>query len=473
MYSDLYIKRPRFGRTKRIMLLVFALACVTGIGIYFMLYTPRTRASESDLISHEVVNINRNQFGVFWKTGSPSAGSIVYGDSPSTLSRVVYDERDPAGQGKPFQSHLVLVSDLEPGKTYYYALVSGSTWIMNDDGNPFAVTLPKNAPLGAFPQPAYGKVTIESGIPVDTGIIVLRKGDAYPLAVRTRRTGEWLMPLQNIYSSKTNEPTGVGKEEIITLEIVDATLRTSRIKAKANMLSPLPETIIIGKDYSFIDEGAVLSAFSGESKRSTGETDILFPKEGAIIPSGRPLIRGIAVPGMRVTVMISSDPEIRLETRADEDGKWHVSLAKPLPPGEYFLKMNTLRADEEPVERVRTFTITKSGEQVLGDATGSASPAPASPSPSPEPTKEPASKPSPLPTDLPEIEPSPSLPVSTPVPATPSAELLVPISEVSPSPALMGPTGTPIPPVPGGNSTTFTLISLGLFIVGAGALLLL
>ncbi len=111
----------------------------------------------------------------------------------------------------------------------------------------------------------------------------------------TKSTGEWLIPLNYKKLSSSSK---------IKIEIISESNQISTIITNIDKISPLPKTVIIGKNYDFIQEDKVLSATSEIS--TTGEkkdVEIIYPKEDAVIPGRIPLIKGLAPPNSTVILL--------------------------------------------------------------------------------------------------------------------------------------------------------------------------
>jgi hypothetical protein len=289
--------------------------------------------------------------------------------------------------------------------------------------------------------------------------------------------------------------------------------------------NPFPQTIVLGNEYDFTSEQSVIpdqmEALSEDSEGATPEGDLEsetplenaddqpteelfsptpepqvqgaatqqvltdlafeFPLPNAQIPSGRPLIKGTGVPETRVRIVLDSDPPYRISSLVNAEGEWMAEIPRPLPAGTYTLTLTGVTRAQTQATLYRSFTIAKSGENVLGEATESGELSPTEPEPEPSPL-EPAA------TDIPTSVPSPteeiiSPPTSTPLPLptqesdpaefdlTSAPTKQQPGSALSPSPTPQAvaylPTATPIPPVSGGNGLLVSFTALGLLIAGA------
>lgn len=474
MYSDLYFQKRRSPVTAVIGVVAFV--AFVGFGAFMFTYQPtQTRASKATLVQQEIVNLSYNQAGIYWQSEEKQTGWVVYGESPEELRYTASDERDSDDEKTPRQLHFIMLKGLKPDTTYYYQIVSGNE-VVDNNGEPFQFTTVKQFSAVGATKPAYGKVVLKTGEPAEGALVFVRKGESYPLVSLTKSTGEWLIPLQFVIEKESKTAIALNQNDELAVYITNDDLMNSGIQILVKQTNPFPQSIVLGEDYTFLldDSEEVLSATTSRNTEvSVAETiDVLFPRDQAVIPGSKPLIKGTAVPGSIVDISLTTEEgtAITMRTVADNRGGWLANLIRPLTPGTYFLSMATVDAQQQTITVSRTFTIAKSGEQVLGDATG---PGALSPTVIPQATLEPSPTVAEIPTSAPTVEPtigvSPTLePTRDPAELTPSVT-----PDTTPTGIPNGPTATPIPPISGGNGLLFTFTALGLLIVGAGAIIML
>lgn len=355
-----------------------------------------SRAAKSSFRQLLIVNPSYNQFGVFWQTEEKEMGWLIYGEKENKLDKIVFDERDTSDRKNPYRNHYVLVKNLEQNKTYFFKIVSNKQLISDLNNQPFSFTTPGNISALSNIRPAYGRVVDVNGLPLSSGMVILSFDNSYPLLATLKLSGEWLIPLNNILNKTTGRIKNLAGAEIGLVEIYSEEGVKSSIKIIPANLSPLPQTVVIGTDYSFVNQENVLAAT--DTKKDKKEIiSIIYPKEEGIIPGEDPLIKGTAIPNREVMVIIESKESFSTRVITDQDGIWIVKLKEKLSPGEHRLTIITRDQKGKEVKLSRRFTIAKSGEQVLGEAT-----------PEPTLTKQPTPTSTPRPTDYP--------PTSTPVP---------------------------------------------------------
>lgn len=82
------------------------------------------------------IEVSSAGFSVTWETETPIIGWIEYGVAPAGLFSTAFDIQGTVHKGV---QHRVLISDLDPGTTYYFVIGSGN-WVFDDDSQPYSVT---------------------------------------------------------------------------------------------------------------------------------------------------------------------------------------------------------------------------------------------------------------------------------------------------------------------------------------------
>lgn len=298
-------------------------------------------------------------------------------------------------------------------------------------------------------SPAYGKVKIPSGKPYANGLLIYEIDGYYPLAVFTKETGEWLLPLTGIIEKKSNSIQPLVDTTPVSLKLFaypDGNVRTTVIQTR-----PLRQAIIAGISLYLAQgpqEGSVLGENSHvSSSQMKGQPRIIYPKENALIPGNAPLIRGTAVVLKEVLVLIQGPTkQYSYRTNADERGDWLVKYPLALEAGRYTIAATTVDTNGFPLTLRRVFSIIKSGEQVLGEATGSPTLIPTAPI-VPTYAISPTIMPTSMPTAMPTI-------VAYPTNVIPTRFI---------------PTATP--PVSGGVISGYLFVALFFIVVGTGLVL--
>lgn len=446
-YSDIYF-RPK--QSKSLFIIASIVLVVFGIFMYFSRASSiPLRAIGKALKRHEIVNVSPRQVGVFWVSDVKEAGWVLFGTSKDNLSLVAIDERDIGEKKNLFSLHYVLLKGLDEDKTYYYKIVSGNNVIVSPSNQPFSFKTPRTTTITSSIKPAYGKITLANGDPAQNAFIFYRYNNAFPFLSLTKLTGEWLIPLQFAIHKDTHEAIPIKESEKIKIEVISEDEATANIEALVSKTNPLPQTIIIGKNYKFLQEDDVLNASTKRVlENKEYPVSIIFPKENAFIPGSKPLLKGQGVPGKAIKIQINSQPGYISRITIDGKGDWKVEVPVSLLAGNYTMTITTEDSSGQSVTLTRKFTIAKSGEQVLGVASPSAAITPSiSTSPALSPTA------------------SPSATLESPTPT-----IILPLFTATPISSATATIVTPLPTA-GFNSSPVVFGSMGLIIVGVGLML--
>lgn len=384
-YSDLFIKKEeRIPTTLVIFFLIFFIAIVS---YFFTAIRIPTRASLDYPRQIKIANIGKNKATIFWESGKKETGYILLGEDQSSINKFYIDDQDTLKSKEPRYFHFVTLNNLKEENNYYFKIVSGDKIFLNLDKQPFSFkTLKKNSIIFSS-KPLYGRVIDQNNTGVDNGVLIFYSKEFSYFITKTKTTGEWLIVLQR-------EGKSFSDNETINIEVYHDTGKKSFIRAQLKDLSPLKEPIVLGKNYNFLnDENNVLSV-SNEIKKSSNnlQLEIIYPQENAVIAGTKPLIKGIALPLKYIDIVLQSNAIYSFRTQADEKGNWLLNIKNSLPFGDYQLEVTSEDSNNKKITIKRKFTLAKSGETVLGEATRSATLTPTEIS---QPTASPTSIPSP------------------------------------------------------------------------------
>lgn len=439
-YTDLYLHN---NRRVPVLLSVFIVSGLLMLLFILFRFKPMpSKADKRSITNLTIVNVAPTQTGIFWQTDAKETGWVMYGDNSNKMDKVAVDEKDVGDTKNQYRNHYVILKNLSENTTYYYKVVVNNKLVSDAGDKAFTIKTPFHLSADTNSSPAYGKIIQQNGTPVENVAVFLKINNAYPLFTFTKISGEWLIPLQYIVDTATNQERKLSADEKVTLELYSESGEKSTITADVSNINPVPQTTVLGTDYTFSQKNDVLAAYV--SRAPTQSTvDIIFPQEGAVIATGKPLIKGMALPSKKVSVTLNptqSSLNYAYDVVADKQGEWKVSLNSSLPVGGYVLTIKTENENGVMISKKRNFTISKVGQQVLGESTS------ATPSATLTPTTPPT-----LPSPTTYVNPSPTS--ST----YPSVTPLV--------------TATPTVPVTGSNFVPLAGVSLGLVVVGLGVLL--
>ncbi|KXK12040.1 MAG: hypothetical protein UZ22_OP11002000157 [Microgenomates bacterium OLB23] len=382
----------------------------------------------------EVANIRDNTVTIFWHTEKPTEGYVMYGSTRDALAQKSFDRRDVEAQQAPRRNHVVTLTNLTSSTDYYYNIYIDGNPIGQTHDIPFQFKTARYLKTPLNLDPIVGKIIEEGGKVSSEAIVLIYIGSAHPLLAQAKEDGSFALSPCCIFNSATFEPVFPQKEDKVVIEILDERGLEKKLTTTLGDIDSATSVIALNKLNSSARPailGESNSAFlqMAEDVQKLAEIDILFPRENALIPGTRPLIKGVGIP--QNTVRVALKPSGRIfETQIAENKVWQFQPTFDLQPGEHTLELTTQDATGKPIAMERSFRIEKSGQSVLGEATPSA-------------------------TLTPE--------------ASPTAELITAV----PSPTQFIPTAVPSLPQTGGSILPFAMLSVALVIIGAGMIFLL
>jgi hypothetical protein len=210
----------------------------------------------------------------------------------------------------------------------------------------------------------YGKLVGIDGKGISGGLVVLQSvPNVYGRAAMTitKNSGEWLIPI----------PWSIGDEDALMISFLTEEGGVSHVQSTLLKSAPLPQSIVLGTDYSFVNDSSahVLPASTVRGNEPEYVVTMQYPLQGAQIPVGRPLVKGKGIPGTDVNVSFSSVPPVNVHVTVQKDGIWVAPDAVILSPGVYTVTAQLM--DNQGIMRSlsRDFRVSKDGESVLGEST--------------------------------------------------------------------------------------------------------
>jgi len=372
IYSRYYLNQQQDSvKVPTPILVVVLVLMIFILSRFFQTNSLPSRAVKKAVRQIKIVNLLSNQVSVYWQTDVKEKGWLILGEKEGDLNQTFSDDRDTGEKKGQYLNHYVLMKDLQPGKKYYFKIVSQDQIVSQTDEKPFSFQTPTTVSQTTGLKPAYGKIINSNGLPLINAAVVLTFKNSYSLFAITKLTGEWLIPLNGVVDIQSGKIRPIEKSESGLIEIISEDGLKTNVETSADNLGPLPQTLIIGNDYKFGQKDNVLSA---TSQSKTGQIEILFPKENSVIPAQSPLIKGLAIPNSEVFITINSPVIYSFRAVTDKEGLWKLSLNEKLPAGSHTITLTTKEANGQNIKIIRKFIIAKSGEQVLGSATAEASP---------------------------------------------------------------------------------------------------
>lgn len=366
------------------LLLVVIIVGVVAVGSETYVKTTTAASGSIQPVNVNIANLNDTTFSVTWTTSSPAAGAISV-TSP-TGSRVLFDDQDTKVQNK-YMTHSVTFRGTTADTSYTFTILSNGKKTLNN-GKPYTVrTAPILTTASGNLEPAYGTILTADKTPVKGALIRLTIDGSQMLSTTTKPSGTWLIPLNLIRTEDLSGFLPVTERMNITIAVEGNGLTTTAVTDTLND-SPVPD-MMLGKTYDFRKAnakapGAPLALNPTPASPKTGAVlgtanakpanivALTIPAQGAALPTTLPLVQGTGIPGKTVSIVLGINTPIGGSATVGSDGLWSFSPAKPLSPGAQSVTITTKDVNNKAVAITHLFTVLKSGTQVLGDATPSA-----------------------------------------------------------------------------------------------------
>ena len=354
--------------------LILLLIVVGGFIIGFEQFTATVSVASGSVAPQQILisNISDTSFTISWFTQKDVTAFVRVQSESSNLT--FYDDRDSGDMPKKYNTHSVTVKNLHPGTSYTAEMFT------NGKSSEEKRTVTTSSRLGNNSDsldPAYGSIIDETNAPVVDALVYLTLDGSQTLSTVTRPTGSWLIPLSLIRSLDGSSYLETQERFTEELRVISAGGVTSATTDTLND-SPVP-AMALGKTYDFRKlqaKAKAKTAVLGEQVAATATTwtiSLNQPADGANLSTNVPAVVGNGVPGKIVVITLGiKNPTIN-SVMVGADGIWRFTPTKSLNPGKYIVTMTSTDTLSKPVAITHTFSIFKSGTQVLGDATPSAS----------------------------------------------------------------------------------------------------
>lgn len=391
----------------------------------------KVQTNKNAVFQKELANITSNGATIYWRTDAATVGLADYSQNGATGSKTAYDDRDLVGQPLPRSNHYITLRDLRQATTYFVTLIS--TDGREKKQSTFSFITAQNTGLSSNRPPLYGKVVDGRGLPVENVVVIANIKKTIPVATISKGDGTFLLSYCCFLRNETLEQFNPKDDDVVSIDLIGEKGLRSTVVTIVSQSSPLAKTIVLGENEKLVmqsqpvPEGQAVLGVSQENQQQFNPIDIFYPAPDAVIPGVKPIFKGRALKGAKVTLIIESNKRV-VDIIAGENGLWQYTPSFNLEAGSHQVTMETLDDHGRKVQEKRTFTISKSGEAVLGEATPSA-----------------ILTPTIIPTEIP-----------------------LPTVITTTEPVI---TLTPTPPVTGMSFVSFSLFSLAFILLGGGLLL--
>lgn len=350
--------------------IVLFLSLIAGFAFVFerVVRLPTRASGAYTPTSVEISNVTDATFTLSWTTNTAVTGALRVTDEKKK-SWVVYDERDVSGKLGVYTTHHVTVRNGTPHTRYTVKILSSGKTILNN-GRPYEVRTGPALSGSTNLEPAYGLVSTETGSPAAGSIVYLTLPASQKLSALVTESGSWIIPLNLLRTDDLTAFVSDNDRLTETILVRSGDKETSAITDTLND-NPVPD-MTIGKTYDFRKVQAQIP----KAPEVLGATTISLvkPQEGATLTTNLPLIQGTGIPGNVVSITMGITSPVGGTTTVASDGIWRYTPELPLSPGKQIVTITTNDQQNKPMAMSRTFEILKSGTQVLGTATPSATP---------------------------------------------------------------------------------------------------
>ena len=366
------------------------------------LFSQATSSNEPEAVTF--TNVTDTAFVVSWTTQNPTRGSIKYQEHG--LLRIpipAFDVRDTPPQLTSRYTHFVKVENpLKPNTTYDIVIISGATEYQKTG---FSVkTGDMLSPPAHRLDPAFGIVIDAHNQPVPDALVIASFEGSQMVSTVTNQDGSWTIPLGSLQNKQNSRYFIPGNSDQERLFFVGHDGQ-STVVTTINNDAPVPP-VKLGENYDFTKNARRrFNPVIGQSNLSISNAtfNVLLPLDGASIPSGKPAFKGFGLPQKQVIITINGGLKpVAGKTTISPNGTWTWTPEVPLLSGKYTATVTSFTENNKPLTTSLSFSVFKSGTQVLGVATASASISPSPRTASPSPSPKVGSKPSPS------LKPSPS-----------------------------------------------------------------
>jgi hypothetical protein len=218
----------------------------------------------------QITNISDSAFTVVYNTDDKVTGTILYGENPEKLDKVILDERDQLSQEiNDYKTHSITANNLTPNTEYFFVIKSGDKTIKSNEE---AFTVKTGSSINGLPSnqvTVTGKVINPNASSVSDGLVIVTIDGAQKISGIIKNDGNYTVPLNNIRTLDLSNYFNLDEGSMLNINAISEGL-TSKATASINQLSPVP-IITLSNNYDFS---------SPESKISNNfkERDVTFPE---------------------------------------------------------------------------------------------------------------------------------------------------------------------------------------------------
>ncbi len=329
----------------------------------------------------QVTNVSDTSFTVLWITEKPTRG-VIQVTPPDGQALTFYDDHAVQSQNQEFTTHSVTVRGMQ-------ALTQYTITFLNTPDKTLTITTGPTLSLNSNQLgPLHGSVKNSDGTPAVGSLVYLALEGSQILSTTVKDSGSFLIPLNLLRTEDTTAYLPVKEEPLpVTLTIISPTGEKTIATTNTDNDSPVPD-ITLGQPNDFTQSSVKPTPVLAEKQSSfqsvlgtinttavaSSSVTLATPIQGGIVRSEYPFITGKGIPDEIVTIIIGSKSPTVDTVRVKKDGTWQFTPKKGIPAGNQSVTISSFDENKNPISITHLFQIMKSGTQVLGDATPSASP---------------------------------------------------------------------------------------------------
>lgn len=389
-----------YRKEKRIPTLLALFLIFAGIGTAVYLdnkNSPTSLQAEQSVAPVEIhfTNISETSFTVSWLTEKQALGFVEVNSNNS--KKTYFDQEDSDNVPKARLNHYVRVDNLTENTEYEVLIKSGNNCPNNIIcpvvKQKTAVRLDSTLNL----PPVHGSMIKDNNSPLEKTVVYVTVGKNATLSGRTDSAGLYVIPLSNLRTQDLSKRPILSDTDIVQINVLLSTSKKANavidVKSiRQNLTIPAMKT---GNSYNFvylIAKKDLLAKALNQNILGTettskniineninpvildkSEIQILFPKKDLdTTPDLKPRLRGVAIPGSKLLIIVKSTPQVD-QIVTGKDGTWTWRPSKSLEPGTHQITIQGYDNKGNLITQTRKFIVLKSGEQVLGESTPSAS----------------------------------------------------------------------------------------------------
>lgn len=276
-------------------LLVLFVALISGVllfgqgtGVFAPRATPQTTPKNI-----RITNVTDKTFTISFYTDESTVAFVEYGEAPNDLKKQASDDRDQlSGIVKDYRLHHITVRGLDPDKTYYYELGTGSNTFDNE-GQPYSITTaakPTQSPSSN--QTIYGNVLTQAKVPAEGAVVYLYSEGIGSLSSLVKASGSFGISLSNAFTADKKGYANLTDESEIEVKAQGIELNSfANIKTTVAQAQPVAD-LMLAQGTTASDAASVVEDPPDVDKEALLASSTSAMVDDATMASGASLLLG-------------------------------------------------------------------------------------------------------------------------------------------------------------------------------------